>query len=60
MTKHTTNGFTPGTCYDRDGTLMVEVKPGIFVNETTARVKHGVVPSFEGKKDSGVTQRQSG
>ena len=48
MTKSPT--FTPGASYDRDGTRMVEVKPDIYVNETTARLKHGVVPRCEGRK----------
>ena len=45
MTATQQKPFTPGDSYRReDGILMVEVKPGIYVNETTARLKQGIVP----------------
>ena len=47
MTKQspTTSGFTPGDSYRReDNVLMVEVKPGVYCNETTALTRHNVVP----------------
>ncbi len=36
-------GFVPGDCYWRGATLMVEVAPGNFINEATAKAA-GVVP----------------
>ena len=39
-------GFKPGDCYWRGATLMVEILPGNFVNEATARA-FGVMPVRE-------------
>jgi hypothetical protein len=39
--------FVPGRTYWRDGELMVEVRPGHFVNEKAARAL-GVLPQTEG------------
>ena len=43
--------FTPGDFYKReDGVIMVEIRPGVYVNETTALTRHGIVPRV--KEDS--------
>jgi hypothetical protein len=47
MTKHapTTNAFTPGDSYVReDNVVMVEVRPGVYVNAKTAWDRHGIMP----------------
>jgi len=36
-------GFRPGDCYWRGATLMVEITPGNFVNEATAKT-FGIKP----------------
>jgi hypothetical protein len=53
----TSNAFTPGDSYRReDGVLMVEVKPGVFVNQDTALVRHGIVPLKTKGNRHGPTQ----
>lgn len=46
MTKHPpSNGFIPGDFYKReDDVIMVEIKPGVYVNQVTALTRHGISP----------------
>jgi hypothetical protein len=59
MTKHpTSNGFIPGNFYKReDDVIMVEIKPGVYVNQVTAFTRHGISPKKAKRGDHhGPTQ----